>query len=72
MYPLVLFDSALITKCSIEGSLLQRKKKTLALFKKGQKTVKMSYKSVTQIIYQKNCVLYQVPLSTTRSVLFDQ
>jgi hypothetical protein len=34
MYPLVLFNSALLTKCSIEGSLLQRKKEVILLFEK--------------------------------------
>jgi hypothetical protein len=30
----------------------------------------MSYKSVTQILYHKKCVLYQIPLSTTYAVYY--
>jgi len=32
MYPLVLFYSALLTKCSIGGSLLHRKKEVILIF----------------------------------------
>jgi hypothetical protein len=66
---LMQFYSAMLTKCSTEGSLLQRKKEVIVLtiLKRGRKH-KMSYKSVTQALYHKTCVLCQIPLSTTHVV----
>jgi hypothetical protein len=32
---------------------------------------KLSYKSVTQILYHKTCVFYKIPLSTTHLVYYN-
>ena len=43
---------------------LKRKKGPILLFwKEGETLWNVSYRSVTQILYQKTCVLYQIPLA---------
>jgi hypothetical protein len=55
----MLFNTALLTKCSIEGSLLQRKKEIILLFKKEvENIIKIElYISYTSIISQDTCSL---------------
>ena len=67
----MLFHSALLTKCTTEGSLLQRKKEAILLSEEELKNImKSGYKSVTQVSYHKTCVVYQIPLSTTNAVYY--
>jgi hypothetical protein len=74
MSPLA-FHSALLSKCSTGGSLLQRKKEAILPFKEELETItkasytfsKLSYKSLRKY-YITRRVIYQIPLGTTNAV----
>jgi hypothetical protein len=75
MYPLVLLHSALLSKCSTGGSLLQIKKEAILPFKEELENMKsklhilkIPLQIITQVLYHKTRVLYQIPLSTTNAV----
>ena len=75
MYTLMYLQTICFTECMIKHTTgvctfhsmyptLKRKKGLILLFWKEVKTLwNVSYRSVIQILYQKTCVLYQIPLT---------